>query len=632
MDSTLIVKTKAHPMGAKRRRKQAKGKPRAGKQPFTVPCSQQPGMGAIPFDRGVAFRVWAPHAAAVFVTGTFNDWSAAAHPLASEGNGYWSADVAPAQVGDEYRYLIHHGDQKLSRIDPYAREVTNSVGNARVPDFSFDWGNDDFTLPSWNELVIYEMHIGTFHRKDEATPGTFYSAIEKLPYLQQLGVNVVEIMPATEFPGALSWGYNPAHPFALESDYGGPTGFRHFVKACHEHGIGVIVDVVYNHFGPSDLDLWCFDGWCENGGGGIYFYNDWRAQTPWGATRPDYGRGEVRQYIRDNALMWFHEYHVDGLRWDATAYIHNVHGNGNPADDLPDGWALMQWVNQEVHQIYPNALMIAEDLRLNEWITKDWNAGGLGFGAQWDAHFVHPLRETVLAMHDGDRDLERVRTAILHRYEHKAFARVIYSESHDEVANGKARLPEEITPGQPDAYFARKRSTLAAALVLTAPGIPMLFQGQEFLEDRWFADTDPLDWSRSERYPGIHQLYRDLIHLRRNRTDTTAGLCGPHVDVYHLDQENKVLAFHRWEAGGPRDSVVVVANLSHQTMDHYRVRLPTGGQWKVRFNSDSRLYSEDFSNVGGTEISAAMTAEEPYFGLATIALGPYSVLILSQDK
>lgn len=624
MDSTLAVKTKSP-------RNHVKQTKPSTKPMITLQRSEQMGMGAIPFAGGVAFRVWAPNATAVFVTGTFNEWSDAANPLASEGNGYWSTDVAAAQRGDEYRYLIHHGDQKLSRMDPYAREVTNSVGNARVPDFTFDWGNDDFTLPAWNELVIYEMHIGTFHSKGEGAPGTFYSAIEKLPYLQQLGINVVEIMPSAEFPGALSWGYNPSHPFALESDYGGPTGFRSFVKACHEHGIGVIVDVVYNHFGPSDLDLWCFDGWCENDGGGIYFYNDWRAQTPWGATRPDYGRSEVRQYIRDNALMWFHEYHVDGLRWDATAYIHNIHGNGNPNDDLPDGWALMQWVNQEVHTIYPNALMIAEDLRLNEWITKDGSAGGLGFGAQWDAHFVHPVRETILAMNDADRDLERVRTAILHRYEHKAFARVIYSESHDEVANGKARIPEAIAPGQADSYFARKRSTLAAALVLTSPGIPMLFQGQEFLEDRWFADTDPLDWSLHERYPGIQRLYQDLLHLRRNHHGRTAGLCGPHVDVYHLDQANKVIAFHRWETGGPGDSVAVIANFSNQPLADYPVRLPTGGEWQIRFNSDSHFYGEDFSNIGGAVVTAQATAEPFYSGLATIAIGPYTVLILSQE-
>lgn len=168
-------------------------------------------------------------------------------------------------------------------------------------------------------------------------------------------------MPIAEFPRDFSWGYNPAHPFAVESIYGGPDGFKRFVKAAHEHGIAVIVDVVYNHFGPTDMDLWQFDGWQENEQGGIYFYNDHRANTPWGDTRPDYGRGEVRKYIRDNVMMYFEEYHIDGLRWDATAYIKNIEGNEvNPANDLPEGWSLMQWINDEVQERFPGRLLIAE--------------------------------------------------------------------------------------------------------------------------------------------------------------------------------------------------------------------------------------------------------------------------------
>lgn len=602
-------------------------KPGSGLKP-----SKQPGMGAVVSADGVTFRVWAPHASQVFVTGTFNGWSKTAHPLASEENGYWSTAVAKAKVGDEYRFLIRNGEALFSRIDPYAREVTNSVGNGLVVDPNFDWGDDQFKLPAWNELVIYELHIGTFHDNNADKPGTFYSAIEKLPYLKELGINAIEVMPAVEFPGALSWGYNPAHPFALESDYGGVQGFRALVKACHAQGIGVIVDVVYNHFGPSDLDLWRFDGWSENDGGGIYFYNDWRAATPWGATRPDYGRPEVRQYIRDNALMWFQEYHVDGLRWDATAYIRNVNGNGNQAEDLPDGWSLMQWVNEEVHALYPNALTIAEDLRVNEWLTKETGAGGSGFGAQWDAEFVHPLRAVLLAADDGARDLEKVRNALLHRYEGDVFFRVIYTESHDEVANGKARIPEEIAPGHADTYFAKKRSTLGAAVLLTAPGIPMLFQGQEFLEDRWFDDTDPLDWSLLEKHGGIAALYQHLIQLRRNLHGTTAGLCGQEVAVTHLNNEQKVLVWERWSQDQEQQRVVVVANFTTQPVQDYRIGLPCPGQWVVRFNSDWNGYDPEFSNVTPSSFTTEEVAADEQPQSAVIAIGPYSLLILSQEN
>ncbi len=255
------------------------------------------GMGAVLHAGGVAFRVWAPHAERVSVIGSFNGWDSSKHPLQSEENGYWYADVAEACVGDQYKFQLTTTYGEFKRIDPYAREVTSSVGNAIVHDPFFDWGGDDFTLAPWNELVIYELHVGTFNDQDDLNhPGTFPSVSARLGHLKKLGVNAIQIMPVGEFAGDRSWGYNPAHIFSVELAYGGPLAFKTFVKRAHQEGIAVILDVVYNHLGPSDLDLWQFDGWSENNRGGIYFYNDERAVTPWGETRPDYGRGEVRQY------------------------------------------------------------------------------------------------------------------------------------------------------------------------------------------------------------------------------------------------------------------------------------------------------------------------------------------------
>ncbi len=584
--------------------------------------TNHPGMGAFVVDQGTAFRVWAPHASAVHVTGSFNDWDEATCPLTDEGSGYWYGVSEAAGPGDEYRFVIDGPAGRVSRIDPYAVAVTNSVGNGIIADLG-PAPDDGFARPAWNEMVIYEMHLGTFHAPDGNDSGGFQSAIDRLQHLSNLGVNCVQIMPAAEFAGDISWGYNPAHIFAVESSYGGPEGLRAFVAAAHKVGIAVILDVVYNHFGPSDLDLWQFDGWSENDKGGIYFYNDWRSATPWGDTRPDYGRDAVRQFIRDNAVFWLHTYGLDGLRFDMTLYVRNVSGNeGDPAHELSDGWSLMQWVNTEIATQFPGRITIAEDLRKLGAMTAPVEDGGAGFGAQWDAGFVHPIREVLTQADDNARDMAMVTTALTGGGA-DPFQRVIYTESHDEVANGKARIPHEIGGGAQDHWHAQKRSTLGAAMVLTAAGIPMLFQGQEFLQGDWFDDTVPLDWDRRDSFRGIVRLYRDLIALRRNRNGHSPGLTGRQTEVLLADDDRKLVAMRRFHDDHDR-GVIVVFNLRTEAAHEVAIPLPAPMGWRLALNTDWAGYSPDFDDFHSTDL--AVGADE---GGATgrLSIGPYSALV-----
>lgn len=593
--------------------------------------SAHPGMGAIPYETGVAFRVWAPHATAVSVVGAFNKWDKGKNPLTREcADGYWYVDVPGAKIGDEYRYVLQTPTGELSRIDPYAREVTNSAGNGVVHNPHFDWEESYFKSPKWNELVIYELHVGTFNDENpnDTEPAKFDSIVRRFDHLKKLGVNCLQVMPVAEFAGNRSWGYNPAHIFAVESAYGGPRAFKEFVKSAHKNGFAVILDVVYNHFGPSDLDLWRFDGWSENDAGGIYFYEDWRKTTPWGDTRPDYGRPEVRQFIRDNALMWIEDYHIDGLRMDMTLYIRSVRSDGEP--NLPDGWSLLQWINGEIRAKHPNTLTIAEDLQHNDWLTKHVEEGGAGFGSQWDDQFVHPIREAVIVAQDENRSMAAVAHAVEHCYNSDAFQRVIYSESHDEVANGKARIPHEINPNDSVGWFAQKRSTLAAALIFTSPGIPMLFQGQEFMEGEWFRDTVPVDWDKQEEFQGIVRLYRDLIQLRLNRRGQTKGLCGHHVHVFRVDEAKKVIAFRRWMDGGRGDETVVVANFSCKPCENLMIGFSAPGAWKLHLNSDWKGYSAAFGGYLSTDATAVAGECDGLPCRGHVNIGPYSVLVFSQ--
>ncbi len=585
--------------------------------PFTT-------LGANPTTTGTGFRVWAPFASKVAIAGQFNSWRTDVD-LLPEANGNWSLAYRNARPGQQYKYVISYGLQTLWRVDPRAKQVTASNGNGVIVDPAFTWNTSGYSTPSWNDMVIYEMHMGTFNDAPGGVPGNFNSAIARLDHIRDTGFNCIKLMPINEFPGDFSWGYNASHPFSVESAYGGPFFLKKFVEACHQRGIAVILDIVHNHYGPNDLSLWQFDGWSQNNRGGIYFYNDDRANTPWGDTRPDFGRGEVRQYIRDSVLMWLNEYRIDGIRWDSVLYTRTTDWGENP-----DGWSLMQWINDDVRTSQPWKIMIGEDLQGNSWITKPTSEGGAGFNSQWSAGFVHPIRAAIEAPNDSDRNIFSVKSSIEERFNGDAFQRVIYTESHDEVANGRQRVPETIWPGNAGSYYSRKRSTLGAALVMTAPGIPMVFQGQEFLEDGWFADSDPLDWSKLQTFAGIHLMYRDLVRLRRNSSGVTAGLKGQNLNVFHTNNIDKVIAFHRWSSGGPGDDVVVVANFSNQTRTNYEIGLPRSGRWVVRFNSDWNGYSPDFSNLFSPDFDTEPNSLHGLSQRGRVNLAPYSVLVLSQ--
>jgi 1,4-alpha-glucan branching enzyme len=585
------------------------------------------GMGAILSGGGATFRVWAPLAQAVWVTGDFNGWGRTS--LVGEGNGNFSGDVANVSAGQKYKLIVRNAwGADAWKADPRAFDMESSVGASVLHDpASYTWRAQGFTLPGRNEQVFAELHVGTLNAIAGGAPGTWRSAGDKLDHLRDLGINMIELMPVFEFPGDVSAGYNPSEPFAPESAYGTPDDLKWFIDEAHLRGIGVVLDVVHNHYGPNDLPMWCFSGDCL-GAGGEYFYTDWRAQTPWGSTRPDYGRPEVRDYIKDQAMMLLGEYRADGLRWDATKYIRTV--TGNDADTLPAGWNVLRYANDSKNATQPWKLMIAEDFGGGDAITRATAAGGAGFDAQWAGEFVHPIRTALIAPSDSGRDMTAVQAAITQRYGGQAIQRIIYTESHDEDSNGHQRLPEEIWPGNAGSWAAKKRSTLGAAILLTSPGVPLLFEGQELLEDGWFAPSDPVDWSKATTHAGITSLYRDLIHLRRNWFDNTRGLRGDNVNVFHLDQAAKVIAYHRWDAGGPGDDVVVVANFSSQWFPAYEIGLPRRGIWYVRFNSDWSGYSSDFGNTATYDVWTQDGGRDGLSYHGSLALGPYSAVILSQ--
>lgn len=577
-------------------------------------------LGAILTKDGVSFRVWAPFAKSVEVLLNESDrWE---NPMESEGDGYWSLHIDNAKAGQSYKYRIHtQNDTTLEKNDPRARQLTVSDnGDSVIVDPAFDWGKAKAPIIPVEKRVIYELHIGTFNRPDAATIGTFASAIEKLDYLASLGINTIELMPVTSMATSNGWGYSPNHIFSVENSYGGRHGLLEFVKACHERGIAVILDVIYNHF-STQTDLWQYDGWSENDRGGLYFYNDERGDTPWGG-RPDYGRAEVRDFILDNVTMWLNDFKLDGLRIDSTIYMRNTKGmQGGTDTDIADAWSLLQDINSLAHKINPNAFMVAEDSSGNDYITKTIGEGGAGFDSQWGLALPYAIRAR-LQVAESDADLAG---EMQHIYNGQAFQKVIFSDSHDTAANGAVRINEAATPGNAGSVFARQYGLLADAIMLTIPGVPMLLQGSEFMQEGNFNDWQMLEWDKTVKFAGIVLAHQHLINLRIDMYGNVAGLTGPSINVFHQDQTNNVIAYHRWLNGGANDDVIVIANFSDQRFKDYELGLPITGTWTVRFNSSWKGYSPDFNETKVTHL----TTDD--MNKVRLELADYNVIILSQD-
>jgi 1,4-alpha-glucan branching enzyme len=571
--------------------------------------SSRPGMGSIPYSdaggTGVTFRVWSPDATSVTVEGDFNGWSGTANPLTKEAaNDLWSADVSTARNGNQYKYKINGS---LVKMDPRSRSVVNSVGNSIVYDpTNFSWAGDTRLPVSVTNLVIYEMHAGAFY---DSAPGSrvgnFADAVTKVNYLAGLGVNAVEIMPLAEFAGNNSWGYNPADIYAVESAYGGPDGLKNFVRAAHARGIRVLLDVVHNHYGPSDLDIYSFD---TGSGPSIYFYTaSGIKDTQWGP-RPNYGAEGVRSFIIGNIRMWMDECHIDGFRWDSIGSMRQYDAGGGNYVGIPDGDSLIKYINDTtIHSDHPGAISIAED-----------DSGGVDFDSTWAVSYGDEVINEMTQASDSNRSITNLKNSM----DGSGFGRLLYDETHDLVGNGQ-RLPVRIQSSNPSSYFARKRSMMGAAIVMTTPGIPQIFMGQEFLATNQFSDSSPLNWSMVTSFTNVYTFYHDLIRLRRNLDGVSAGLTGPNVSWHTVDDTAKVLSYHRWGAAA-NDQVMVIINCSNKSLTNYNVSgFPANGTWYCNLNTDWPIYGSDFENKGSNIVQVTS-------GTGKVTLGRYSVQILSR--
>ncbi len=579
----------------------------------TTPLGRFP-LGATLDGAGAVFRVWAPNATGVSVAGAFNGWSTTAHRM-TEIAGEWQVRVPSASNGQPYKYVIANDDTHW-RTDPRGRAMTSSVGDSRLWRSAYAWTDDDWVTPFFEDMIVYELHVGSFSGEDDGVghyPGRFRDVVDvHVDHLVDLGINVVELMPITEFAGEMSWGYNPSTQYAPESSYGSPDDLKYLVDRCHRAGIAVILDVVFNHMGGSDLagNLLDYDG--EE----IYFYpegNGFR-ETPWGP-RPDYGRRQVREYLRDAVRYWLEEYHIDGFRLDGTDFV-KVNA---------EGWRLLAEIAETVDTVSRKAIVIAEQLPNDPAITQPIAAGGAGADSQWNDLFHDRLRDAIGAAGFGDPNVSGVADGMNH-FAFGGVRAVNYIESHDEAAV-HGRVSEAADSGDPHSQWAYGRGKLAWGLVMFTAGIPMVLQGQEWLEDRRFGDAREhrIQWDYRDRYEDFYRAARDMTWLRRTLPALRAdGL----QSIFHVNDGANVIAWHRWTPAG--GDVVIVASFANADLGDYCLGMPQGGRWYESFNSDASVYGgRNHGNAG--EIDATGPAMHGLPSSACLTLPRMGVLVFTRD-
>lgn len=500
------------------------------------------------------------------------------YEMISVVNDIWETKIGKARAGMQYKYKIELEDGSvIFKNDPYARQLTNSKDGASViVSDKFNWRDDAKFKPAKRaQQVIYELHVGTFNKLDEATPGTFYTVVEKLDYLKELGINMIEVMPVTSMYDGVGWGYNPTHLFSVEENYGGAYGFKYFVQAAHERGIAVLLDLVYNHY-SLETDLPDF-----------YFAEGDLRDTPWGP-RLNFADHHVQNYLIDNIRMWGEEYHVDGLRLDSTILIRSrALDNDSLENAIPESWNLLQKINRSAQYYKRNIFMVAEDTGVNNYLTKPISEEGAGFIAQWDLEFPTALRQSfgITAWQNFDYLIKVLQKT----YNGDWRERIIFSESHDTAAisNGHERLHKLFDGEDSFSKTARQKMLLSTGLILTAPGVPMLFQGQESMQFSDFSALTSFNWDLTTHFSDIVLAHKHLVDLRLNKHGNTAGLTEGEINIFHVDNENKVLAY-------ARGNCVIIANFGDQSFDSYDLYLPFAGQFIERFNSSWSGYGVDF--------------------------------------
>lgn len=644
----------------------------------SIPAGIEAELGGHLANQGATFRIWAPNAREVYLI--WGNQDRAQRPttewqLERQGE-HFVGFVAPAQDGDLYRYWIVGPDGEGPKRDPHARELEwrgypNCDGILRDPT-AYPWASSDrYRRPKPHELVLYQLHVGTFFYQDSAgndlrrtQVGRFLDVLDRFEHLRQLNISGVQLLPIVEWQTSRSLGYNGTDLFSPEMDHfvpknelgryvdllnrlraeagapalapalleSGVNQLKALIDLFHLYDIAVFFDVVYNHAGGNfdDQSIRLIDYHATRSNPhGPYFQNAGWA----GGIVFDYEAQGVRRFLIENAVAMSEEYQIDGIRYDEVTVIDD-HG----------GWQFCQELTNTLSQRVPDVINVAEYWRGDKsWVIRETASGGAGFDAVWLDTLRDAIRGAIAAASRGAHawvNMSSLRSALFPTYgEDKHWAAVNYIENHDLHKAGnddrQPRIARLADGSNSRSWYGRSRSRVANALLLTAPGIPMIFMGQEILEDKYWSDNpsyhqDTLVWwdglSRQQEMQEHLRFMQDLIKLRRTRP----GLTGRYSVPFQVHNDDRVLVTLRGTGDGA-DDIVVVVSLNESVLRDYAVGFPHPGVWHELLNAnDYEIDPARRAGSAGVSIEASSPAMHSMPASARIVIPANGVLIFGR--
>lgn len=591
--------------------------------------------------KGVNFAVWAPNAKEVFVFGTFNNWDEWSVPMKRLGEGgIYSVFVEGAAVGDQYKYIIvTHDGRRLYKADPYANHAQMRPETASiVADISkIKWSDAEWMKAraakdmNAEPMAIYECHIGSWMKHPNGEDA-FYNyrefADRMVEYLKEMKYTHVELMGIAEYPFDGSWGYQVTGYYAPTSRYGTPEDFAYMVNLFHKHGVGVILDWVPAHFPRDAHGLAEFDGTC------LYEHPDRRLgeHPDWGTKIFNYSKNEVKNFLIGNAIFWAKEFHVDGLRVDAVAsmlyldygrqagqWLPNKYGGNENLDAIE----FFRHLNSIIHKECPGILTIAEESTAWPKITADPADGGLGFDFKWNMGWMHDFCEYMKL------------DPLYKKYNHHAMTfamsynnseNYILPLSHDEVVHLKCSMVEKM-PGYKIDKYANLRA--GYTFMFGHCGKKLLFQGQDFAQEREWSEARELDWFLlgEDLNRGMHDYMKELLNLYRK------SRCLWEVDndwtcfewVNCDDNENSVYSFIRKSVDGKK-KLLFIFNFTPIKRENYTVGVPGRKKAKLILNSDDKRFAGFGNEIDEVVTPVKDTCDYRPYKL-TLTLPPFSAQV-----